>query len=632
MHDSLLDNLCSAVLLLDTDGVITYCNSATQTITGYQEADLLGRPFHFLRGDPSDSIKMLYNLSFTARHGKTNLTELHKTKNGTEYWVDITLAAINDASENATGFTCLMTDITDRKSNEIRLRETEEMYRLLVEGMQDYSIFMLDPTGHIQTWNEGGQQLIGYLSGEIVGKHFSIFHTSDDLAADKPEKELETARAVGKYYEEGWRVKKNGSPFWASVVLTSLYNENNTLIGFSKIVKDLTDRKKEEALLRQSEERYRLLVEQVTDYAIFMMDEKGRIVSWNEGAHKIKGYEAKEIIGKYFSIFYPEEDIINGKPAMELRVARAEGKYEEEGWRLRKDGSRFWANVVITAVYNQESVLVGFSKVTRDLTERKRAEQTARENASKYQAVARKLEVINQELSKANQELEQFTSIVSHDLQEPLRTVKSFLHLMDIKIDQGKTGELKQYVTKSILGSNRMKELIENLMNYAQVSKSQWRADELSFRELLEQAFQNLRAAIDASGTSIVIENDSDEIVRGDRVQLVQLIQNLLSNAMKFTVREKPGIRIGWKQENGYVRFAFTDNGIGMQPDEVSKVFEVFKRLHAARTFPGTGMGLAICKKVIERHHGRIWVESEPGVGSTFYFTLWEETAKQLFK
>jgi PAS domain S-box-containing protein len=630
MHHPLLDNLCSAVLMLDADGIITYCNRTTQNITGYDEAELLGKPFHFLSSDPSDSIKTLYNLTIAARQGQIGLAELRQKKNGDEYWAEITLSGIHDASGNLTGFTCLITDITERKQNEIRLRETEEMYRLLVEGMQDYSIFMLDPTGHILTWNEGGQQLIGYLSGEIVGKHFSIFHTSDDLTANKPEKELQIARAVGKYHEEGWRVKKNGSPFWASVVLTALYNENNTLIGFSKITKDLSERKKEEALLRQSEERYRLLVEQVTDYAIFMMDEKGRIVSWNEGANKIKGYTAKEIIGKYFSIFYPQEDIINGKPANELRIARSVGKYEEEGWRLRKDGSRFWANVVITAVYNQEGVLVGFSKVTRDLTERKRAEQTARENASKYQAIARKMEVINQELSKANQELEQFTSIVSHDLQEPLRTVKSFLHLMDIKIDQGQTTELKQYVTKSILGSNRMKELIENLMNYAQVSKSQWKADDLSFRELLEQAFQNLRAAIDVSGTSIVIENESDVIVKGDRVQLVQLIQNLLSNAMKFTVREQPGIRIGWQQENGYVRFSFTDNGIGMQPDEVSKVFEVFKRLHSARTFPGTGMGLAICKKVIERHHGKIWVESEPGIGSTFHFTLWEETSKQL--
>jgi PAS domain S-box-containing protein len=210
--------------MLDADGIITYCNRTTQNVTGFDEAELLGKPFHFLSSDPSDSIKTLYNLTIAARQGQINLAELRQKKSGEEYWAEITLSGVHDASGNSTGFTCLITDITDRKQNEIRLRETEEMYRLLVDGMQDYSIFMLDPTGHILTWNEGGQQLVGYLTGEIIGKHFSIFHTSDDLAANKPEKELQIARAVGKYQEEGWRVKKNGSPFWASVVLTALYN------------------------------------------------------------------------------------------------------------------------------------------------------------------------------------------------------------------------------------------------------------------------------------------------------------------------------------------------------------------------------------------------------------------------
>ena len=193
----------------------------------------------------------------------------------------------------------------------------------MVESVRDYAIFMLDTRGNILSWNDGARRTKGYSANEIIGKHFSTFYTTEDLDSKKPEKELEIAIATGKYEEEGWRVKKNGQVFWANVVITALFDEQNNHIGFSKVTRDLTERKEAQEILRQSEERYRSLVEQVADYGIFMMDEKGRIVSWNEGAKRINGYTATEIIGKYFSIFYPEEDIINNKPTHELRTAPA---------------------------------------------------------------------------------------------------------------------------------------------------------------------------------------------------------------------------------------------------------------------------------------------------------------------
>ena len=336
-----------------------------------------------------------------------------RKKDESRFWGELTLSPIKEEN-NLDGYSCVLRDITEKKQEELRLRKSEEQYRLMVEAVKDYAIFMLDPQGYIMTWNEGAKRLKGYSASEIVGKHFSIFYTAEDLADKKTERELDIAVATGRYEEEGWRVKKNGSLFWANIVITALFNQDNKHIGFSKVTRDLTERRNNEEVLRQSEERYRSLVEQVTDYGIFMLDDKGRIISWNEGARRLKGYSADEIIGKYFSIFYPEEDIISGKPAHELKVARSEGKYEEEGWRLKKDGSRFWASVVITAVYDKGKKLIGFSKVTRDLTERKEHEKALRDSYDRTRLLAEELKITNTELTYANQEMEQFTSIAKN--------------------------------------------------------------------------------------------------------------------------------------------------------------------------------------------------------------------------
>jgi PAS domain S-box-containing protein len=259
-----------------------------------------------------------------------------------------------------------------------RARREAEQLRLLVHGTADHAIFMLDPDGRVVTWNSGAERLKGYKAEEIIGQHFSRFYPPDAIARDWPGHELRVARAEGRFEDEGWRLRKDGSRFWANVVITALRDERGELRGFSKVTRDLTERRRAEEALRQSEERFRLLVEGANDYAIFMLDPEGHIASWNPGAERLKGYKADEIIGQHFSRFYPQEAIDRGWPAHELRVARAEGRFEDEGWRLRKDGSRFWANVIITALRDDAGRHLGFSKITRDMTERKRAEEDAR--------------------------------------------------------------------------------------------------------------------------------------------------------------------------------------------------------------------------------------------------------------
>jgi PAS domain S-box-containing protein len=626
----ILESIGDAIFMLDKDGYIKYSNSTASTLLGYSPDELQNKSLTFLFVD-DDGSKKEYELSLTSKYGKRIHEGWRKTKDGSRFWGEISLTVAEDEQNSFFGYTCVLRDISEKRKLQGELKESEQKFRMMVEGIKEYSIFLMDINGYILTWNEGAKFLTGYHQDEILGKHVSIFYTAEDLKVKKHDIEMKAALAYGKYEEEGWRVRKNGSVFWANIVLTALFNEENNLIGFSKVTRDLSDKRDAEEALRQSEERYRLLVEQVTDYGIFMMDEKGRIVSWNEGAHRIKGYSAEDIIGKYFTIFYPEEDILNGKPAHELRVARATGKYEEEGWRLRKDGTRFWANVVITAVYNNQGHHIGFSKVTRDLTERKIAEKALRDSYDRYRLLTEELKTTNAELTNANEELEQFTSIVSHDLQEPVRTIQSFLQLIDIKLGEEQTTDLKVYIGKAVNAANRMKDLIKNLLNYSQLSRGEIVKEEVNVNDILVEAMQNIRTSIDINKAEITIDNDVKTIY-ADRIQVVQLLQNLISNALKFTDARRPEINIRAGSENGFVKFAVSDNGIGIAETDRGKVFEIFRRLHTTKHYPGTGIGLSICKKIVDRHNGKIWVDSKVGKGTTFYFTLEQEFKPQVIE
>jgi PAS domain S-box-containing protein len=259
------------------------------------------------------------------------------------------------------------------------MRPEDDGYRRLVRGIRDYAIFMLDENGIITSWNAGAERIKGYRAEEILGQHFSVFYPQEDIARGKPDRELEEAVRDGRLEDEGWRLRKDGTRFWANVVITALFDDTGKLRGFGKVTRDVSERRAADEALRESEERFRLLVHGVVDYGIFMLNPDGVITSWNPGAERINGYREEEIVGKHFSIFYPPEDIARGKPDRELEEAVRDGRLEDEGWRLRKDGTRFWANVVITALFDDTGKLRGFGKVTRDMTERRAAEQALTE-------------------------------------------------------------------------------------------------------------------------------------------------------------------------------------------------------------------------------------------------------------
>lgn len=255
----------------------------------------------------------------------------------------------------------------------------EEQFRLFMEVVPDYAIFMLDPEGRVSTWNAGAARIKGYSASEIIGRHFSCFYPWEDALSGKPQRLLGLATKNGHVEDEGWRVRKDGTTFWANVTIVAVRDHNGKLLGFGKVTHDLTEKRRSELALSRSEDQFRFMAEAVRDYAIFMLDPDGHVSTWNTGAERIKGYSAGEILGHHFSCFYPEEEVRAGKPARDLREALHNGRLEDEWWRRRKDGSLFWANVIITPVRNSEGKLLGFAKITRDMTERMQKERSLRE-------------------------------------------------------------------------------------------------------------------------------------------------------------------------------------------------------------------------------------------------------------
>lgn len=510
------------------------------------------------------------------------------------------------------------------------LNSAEET-RLLLDAVHDYAIFALGPDGEVRSWNLGAARLFGYEAHEILGRNFSRFYGPDDLEADKPGQELVVASRTGRIEDEGWRVRKDGSRIWVDTIITALRDESGTLRGFAKVTRDLTSRRAAEELLRQSEEMFRLLVASVKEYAIYLLDPEGKIVTWNAGAERIKGYAPEEIIGRHFSVFYTEEERAAGEPEAKLAYARKHGSWEGEGWRVRKDGTRFWSSVVLTAVTDERGELRGFAKVTRDITDRKRNEdvqrslieqQLARARAEEERRVA---EASFRSAEEANRAKDNFLATLSHELRTPMTTILGWSRLLPT-LDPD--DPIARQALDSIARSATLQaQLIDDVLDVSRIVAGKLRLQlaETDVASVLDAALESVRPAAAAKGLTVDVSIDpAVGTVHADPTRLQQVVWNLLTNAVKFTPHGGT-VGLAARRTPRGLEIEVRDSGEGIEAEFLPHMFEPFRQAEgpSTRSHGGLGLGLSIVRYLVEAHGGTVSVASPgKGLGARFSVSL----------
>ncbi|HYJ31892.1 MAG TPA: PAS domain S-box protein [Candidatus Binatia bacterium] len=479
----------------------------------------------------------------------------------------------------------------------------DRVFRRIVEGARDYAIFLLSPEGVIRTWNLGAERIKGYAPSEIIGQHFSRFYPQEANDRGWPMRELEIAKAEGRFEDEGWRLRKDGSRFWANVVITAIYDDSGELAGFSKITRDLSERRRHEESLRESEERFRLLVEGVSDYAIVFLNPEGYVSSWNVGARRIQGYGADEIIGRHFSLFFPAEAKSAGAPQRLLDQARATDRVEDDGWRVRRDGSRFWANEVITALYDHEGSLRGYAKVTQDMTQR------------------RKIEVLEETARRVNE----FLAMLAHELRNPLAPIRNAVGLMRAKrIDDPTLQWSRDVIERQTAHLSR---LVDDLLDVSRITSGRLtlQRERLDLAVVFERAVEASRPLIEGRRQALEVRLPETPLwVDGDLIRLAQIVLNLLNNAAKYTPAGG-NIWLSGALEAGRAVIRVRDSGVGISADLKTRIFDLFTQ--GARTLDrsdgGLGIGLTLVERLAALHGGTVEVVSAgANQGSEFIVRL----------
>lgn len=489
---------------------------------------------------------------------------------------------------------------------------TASRFELLVQSVTDYAIYMLDTEGRVTSWNAGARRFKGYEADEIIGQHFSRFYTPEEQEQQIPRIALETAEREGRFEIEGWRVRKDNSRFWANVVIDPIRDPAGNLVGFAKVTRDLTDRRAAEEELRASEERFRMLVQSVTDYAIYMLDPEGRVSSWNAGAERFKGYSADEIMGQHFSRFYTDEDLKAGIPQIALETASRDGRFEAEGWRVKKDGSKFWASVIIDPIRNDDGELIGFAKVTRDLSEKRAIEEQLRQS--------QKMEAVGQ-----------LTGGLAHDFNNLLTGIGGSLEMMKMRMAQGRTAEFDRYLIAAQGAVRRAASLTHRLLAF---SRRQTLDPKPTDANRLMRGIEELVRRTVGPGVRVeVVETSGLWPTLVDPNQLENAVLNLCINA-RDAMPNGGALTIEtankWLDERAarkhdlpvgqYVSVCVTDTGTGMTPEVIAKAFDPF--FTTKPMGEGTGLGLSMIYGFARQSGGQVRMYSEIGQGTTICLYL----------
>ena len=496
----------------------------------------------------------------------------------------------------------------------------DRRFELLVNAVRDYAIYLIDRDGFIESWNAGAERFKGYTADEIIGQHFSRFYTEEDQRSGLPARALRTAAAEGKFEAEGWRVRKDGTRFWTSVVIDPVIDEHGALIGFAKVTRDITEKRASERALLESEQRFRLLVQGVKDYAVYMLDARGRVSNWNPGAEAIKGYTADEIIGQHFSRFYTEEDRQADEPARALRTAIEQGKYEVEAWRVRKDGTRFRAGVLIDPILDEAGQLIGFAKITRDLTERWQASQEI-ERAREAMAQAQKMEAVGR-----------LTGGVAHDFNNLLTVIRSSTDML--KLPALSEDKRARYIDAIADTADRAAALTQQLLAFARRQPLRPEVFDVSARL---RAMQPLAETSVTSSIAVIIDAGEVGCVDADLNQFETAVLNLIINARDAmpaggelrisagVVEGLPAVRRHGPSAGTFVAVSVADSGSGIAPETIQHIFEPFFTTKGLNK--GTGLGLSQVHGFAKQSGGEIDVASRLGHGTTF--TLYLPVARE---
>jgi len=593
-----------AIFMIDPQGNVLTWNEGARRIKGYSADEILGQ--HISRFYPPEAIESRWpdhELAVASDVGQFEDEGWRVRKDGSRFWASVLITAIHDDAGRLAGFSKITRDLTERRLHEEGLRQSEERFRLLIEGVQDYAIFLLDTTGHVASWNAGAQRLKGYAPEEIIGKPMSTFYEREAVERSWPQRELELAAAAGRFEDEGWRLRKDGTRFWANVVITALRDANGVLRGYSKITRDLTERRENEERLRRSEERFRLLLEGVADYAIFMLDEGGHVTSWNAGAQRISGYTPDEIIGRNFDIFCPAEDVALGMPAEELRTATLNRRAEARGWRVRKDGTRYWADVVVTALHDDAGNLRGFAKVVRDLSERKRMET----------------------LEEEGRHLTEFLAMLAHELRNPLAPIRNAAAILAAQKGLSPQASwCRDVIERQALHLTR---LVDDLLDVSRITqgKLHMHMEAIDVNMAVQRAVEAVRPLIDARGHHLAVHlAPSPVAMNGDMTRITQVAINLLNNAAKFTSHGGE-IRVSTMVRGHDALIRVTDNGEGIPQEMLGRVFDLFTQGERTldRSEGGLGIGLTLARRIVALHGGDITaVSAGAGQGAEFTVSL----------
>ncbi|UZK68783.1 PAS domain S-box protein [Sphingomonas sp. S1-29] len=592
-----------AIYMLDPHGSIVTWNSGAERFKGYSANEIIGEHFsRFFSHEDREAGVPARALSTAARERRFEAEGWRIRKDGSRFWAHAVLDAIYGEDGSLKGFAKITRDITERKERERALRDSERRFQLLVGSVEDYAIYMLDLEGRVTTWNAGARRFKGYEADEIIGRHFSTFFLPDDQRGGLPARILKTAAEQKRFEMEGWRLRKDGATFLAHVIVDAVHDEDGSLIGFAKITRDITETRRLEQATYDIALQLKMLVEGVRDYAIYMLDRHGRIASWNSGAQTIKGYEEGEVLGQHFSLFYTEEDRERGAPDIALETSLRAGKFEAEAQRVRKDGSLFWAHVLIDPIYNDAGEHVGFAKITRDISEKKQAEQELRHTQ----------EALLQ--SQKLQALGELAGGIAHDFNNLMTVMRGSADFL-LKQPDLPLEKRNRYLSVMLETAERATSLTSQLLAFARRQPLEPEVIDLSVRldamgEMLQRTLGCLYdLQLDLTPALWPVEIDPTGL-EAALLNAVLNARDAMPKGGRITISTTNATR---EQRDGVI-LSIRDTGEGIAPETLKRVFEPF--FTTKPTGKGTGLGLSQIHGYAVQSGGSARIESEVGYGT----------------